>query len=298
MRSRGLTLATAAAITIAACGPAQPTPSPTPFEIPPSQPAASSDAYASPTDLSADAALAMVDRYQRALEASDAQAAWALLAPAFRASALDSDLDRFAAERAASIERAGPAYNLVLRSAELDVLRHWASPRLTADADLAGGYLIEVHYPSLAAWYRQADPACASDFYLVAPSTTAAAWYLWWVGDTAALANGSCDRLSTEFFTPPPRPSAPITTEADAVLAAEADASITGPFVVQGAIEGRYVDLWQGPTNDPSGLGASLRATLADKVVWRVQLTGPYGAQDLYIEATTGVLIDYMVQGR
>lgn len=151
-----------------------------------------------PGELSAAAAMDMVDRYERALTDSDPQAAWSLLSPTFRGIALDSDPARFAAERATFIASAGTTYSLVMRSADPAVLRQWALPRLTADADLSRGYLIEAHYPSLSAAYPSADPTCASDFFIAARSTEGG-WYLWWVGDTAALANGSCTRSPSLF---------------------------------------------------------------------------------------------------
>lgn len=158
-----------------------------------------------PGELSTAAAMGMVDRYERALTGSDPQTAWSLLSPTFRATALDSDPARFAAERATFIASAGTTYSLVVRSTDPAVLRQWALPRLTADADLSQGYLVEAHYPALSAAYPSADPTCASDIFVVAPST-AGGWYLWWVGDAAALSNGSCTR-SPSLFSPQPGPA-------------------------------------------------------------------------------------------
>jgi hypothetical protein len=53
----------------------------------------------------------------------------------------------------------------------------------------------------------------------------------------------------------------------------------------------------QGSTNDPSGQGAADRARKAAIVVWRVDLVGPTGREELYIDETTGQLLDAITQG-
>lgn len=109
-----------------------------------------------------------------------------------------------------------------------------------------------------------------------------------------ALALAACTATPALSPTLPP---VPLQDRAAAVAAAEALTSIGGPWQVGDVVEGRYADLFQGSTNDPTGVGASQRAVNSDKIIWRVDLTGPNGSQQLYIEAATGVLIDYIVQG-
>ena len=264
-------------------------PSPTGSAVPSATVAAS--------DLSQDEALSVVDRYEHALATFDAQAAWTLLSPRFRSVALYDDLTGWAQERAVFFTAAGPTYTLILRSSDPTVLRQWALPRLTSDMDGTRGYLIEAHYARLGAAYPSADPTCASDFFLMARDTTGT-WWIWIAGDAAALANGSCSRSASMFYVAPSAPPAPLGTAADATSAAEALSQIAGPWTVGEVVQGTYSDLWQGSSNDPTGAGASFRSANDGRVVWRVDLTGPYGFEELYIDVATAQLVDAIEQGR
>ena len=98
----------------------------------------------------------------------------------------------------------------------------------------------------------------------------------------------------------PARPSTPpptITTPADAIATAERLTSIAGPWVAGDVRQGTYAELWQGSTNDLSGTGTADRASTGPTVVWRVDLSGPSGVEELYIDARTGRLVDSITQG-
>lgn len=139
-----------------------------------------------------------VEGYVQALVDGNDLAAWTSLAPGFRSVALDSNYQRYADERTAFFRSVGGRFAVTLRSQDPSVLGHWALPRLTAGANLSTGSLVEVHYPALAAQYPTADPTCSSDFYLVAKDSSGTTW-IWWVGDTSAVANGSCSRSPADY---------------------------------------------------------------------------------------------------
>jgi len=78
---------------------------------------------------------------------------------------------------------------------------------------------------------------------------------------------------------------------------AERLTSVSGPWVVGDVETGTYADLWRGSTNDPHGQrGAAWQAEQAT-VVWRVDLTGPHGLEELYLDRATGALVDAITQG-
>ncbi|MBI3750930.1 MAG: hypothetical protein HY263_04640 [Chloroflexi bacterium] len=147
-------------------------------------------------------AIDLVARYEQALADGNADLAWAALSPGFRAIGLDSNFSRYTAERLGFMTSVGSRFEVQIRSADPNVLRRWALPRLTEGADLSSGYLIEAHYPGLAAQYPSADASCASDFYIVAADQTHT-WSIWWVGDAAALPNGSCSRSAADYSSAP-----------------------------------------------------------------------------------------------
>lgn len=92
--------------------------------------------------------------------------------------------------------------------------------------------------------------------------------------------------------------AAPSLTDETAVVAiAERLTSIAGPWTVGGVRRGSYRELWQGSTSDVSGQGSADRQAKAAVVVWRVDLSGPSGVEELYIEAATGRLVDTIIQG-
>ena len=80
---------------------------------------------------------------------------------------------------------------------------------------------------------------------------------------------------------------------AAAIDAPERVTSIHGPWTVGEVAIGRYADLWRGSAND---LGGTERPP--DQVVWRIDLTNPDGAEELYPDATTDELVDAISQGR
>ena len=73
-------------------------------------------------------------------------------------------------------------------------------------------------------------------------------------------------------------------------------ASIRGPFNVGEVRQGTYADLWAGSTNNALGGGA--KAPKPDLVVWRVDLVGPTGQEQLYLDAANGELVDSITQGQ
>jgi hypothetical protein len=46
-----------------------------------------------------------------------------------------------------------------------------------------------------------------------------------------------------------------------------------------------------------SGQGTADRAKKAARIVWRVDLAGPNGLEELYIDEATGQLLDTITQG-
>jgi hypothetical protein len=82
-----------------------------------------------------------------------------------------------------------------------------------------------------------------------------------------------------------------------AAVVAERLATIAGPWTIGGVQHGTYENLWQGSTNDMSGQGTADRAKKAARIVWRVDLAGPTGLEELYIDEATGQLLDWIIQG-
>jgi hypothetical protein len=88
-----------------------------------------------------------------------------------------------------------------------------------------------------------------------------------------------------------------ISTPDEAVARAEGLTTIVGPWSVGDVEHGKYESLWQGSSNDLSGQGTAARATLRLVVVWRVNLSGPSGSEQLYIDERNGHLVDAITQG-
>jgi hypothetical protein len=88
-----------------------------------------------------------------------------------------------------------------------------------------------------------------------------------------------------------------ISTPEAASAAATRLASIGGPLTVGEIKHGMYADLWGGSTNDVSGQGTADRTTKAGLMVWRVDVTGPRGQEEVYLDDATGLLIDSITQG-
>jgi hypothetical protein len=94
-----------------------------------------------------------------------------------------------------------------------------------------------------------------------------------------------------------PSVSGVIETAEQAALAAERLTTIAGPWRVDNVAHDTYESLWQGSTNDPTGQGAAESRRKAPKIVWRVDLSGPSGLEELYIDETDGKLLDAITQG-
>jgi len=92
--------------------------------------------------------------------------------------------------------------------------------------------------------------------------------------------------------------SSDITTPEQAAVVARQLTSISGPWTVGEIQRGTYGSLFRGSTNDVSGQGTAARAAIGPKIVWRVDLSGPSGLDELYIDATTGQLLDAITQGQ
>lgn len=75
-------------------------------------------------------------------------------------------------------------------------------------------------------------------------------------------------------------------------------ASIRGPFNIGEIKRGTYADLWRGSTNDALGASAADAAATAQLVVWRVDLQGPTGSEEVYVDEATGALVDSIVEGQ
>jgi hypothetical protein len=114
----------------------------------------------------------------------------------------------------------------------------------------------------------------------------------------ASLASPTVPALPSPTPFQPTMPPLPLESRSEAIAAAETLTSIGGPWRVGDVVEGRLGDVFQGSANDPDSVGASFRAENDPKTVWRVDLTGPNGSQELYVEASTGKLITYIIQGR
>lgn len=106
--------------------------------------------------------------------------------------------------------------------------------------------------------------------------------------------------MSTPAPAPSPSGAAPsgaIDSQGAAAETAKRLTSIAGPWVVGVTTRGRYADLWEGSTSDLSGQGTAARSALADVIVWRVDLSGPSGWEQLYIEASDSKLVATITQG-
>lgn len=101
----------------------------------------------------------------------------------------------------------------------------------------------------------------------------------------------------------PPAPSAgpdsgPAASDAaQAAILARRVATIAGPWTVEVATRGTFANLWHGSTSDLTGEGAAEIAQLGAVAVWRVELHGPSGSQQLFIEQATGRLLGAITQG-
>jgi hypothetical protein len=103
---------------------------------------------------------------------------------------------------------------------------------------------------------------------------------------------------------PSPSPSAapaigaePVTTPEAAAADAIQQASIRGPFNVGEVRQGTYADLWAGSTSNALD-GPGKVEPDPDLVVWRVDLVGPTGREQLYLDAATGDAVGSIVQGQ
>jgi hypothetical protein len=83
----------------------------------------------------------------------------------------------------------------------------------------------------------------------------------------------------------------------EAAAAAQRLATAPGPWQVGEIAHGRFGDLWQGSANDLSDQGTADRTRKADRIVWRVDLSGPNGRQELYIDESTGELLGLIGEG-
>jgi hypothetical protein len=102
---------------------------------------------------------------------------------------------------------------------------------------------------------------------------------------------------ATPSATPSPSTSGVIATAEQAVVVAERLTSISGPWKVGDVQHGTYESLFRGSTNDMSGQGTAARAAIAARIIWRVDLSGPSGLEELYIDETNGQLLDAITQG-
>jgi hypothetical protein len=97
--------------------------------------------------------------------------------------------------------------------------------------------------------------------------------------------------------TPSATPIPGLVDRASAVAAAEFVTTIAGPWVVGEVSTGTYAELWRGSTNDPFGQGTARSEALGPRLVWRVDLSGPNGMEELYLDQATGQLLDSITQG-
>lgn len=112
------------------------------------------------------------------------------------------------------------------------------------------------------------------------------------VGALFLLALVACAGPST----PTPTASAVIETAEQAAFVAERLTTIVGPWKVGDIEHGTYESLWQGSTSDLSGQGTAERERNGPKIVWRVDLSGPNGSEQLYIDEANGQLLDAITQ--
>ena len=66
------------------------------------------------------------------------------------------------------------------------------------------------------------------------------------------------------------------------------------PWTVHQIDIGRYADLWRGSANDPGGDPQRP----PDRIVWRIDLMGPDGDEELYLDSATYDLVDAITQGQ
>jgi len=97
--------------------------------------------------------------------------------------------------------------------------------------------------------------------------------------------------------TPSPSVSGVIGTADQAAVIAERLTSIAGPWKVGDIAHGTYESLWGGSTSDLTGKGTADGAAKASRIVWRVDLSGPNGSEQLYIDEANGQLLDAITQG-
>lgn len=112
-----------------------------------------------------------------------------------------------------------------------------------------------------------------------------------------ALVVAACGFMASPAPSPSASSDAAISSPEAAGAAAIRLATISGPLTVGEIKHGAYVDLWGGSTNDLSGQGTADSAAKAKIIVWRVDVAGPGGLQELYIDEATGMLLDAITQG-
>jgi hypothetical protein len=98
-------------------------------------------------------------------------------------------------------------------------------------------------------------------------------------------------------LTASPAVSGVIGTADQAALIAERLTTIAGPWKVGDIAHGTYESLWGGSTSDLTGKGTADRAAKASRIVWRVELSGLNGWEQLYIDEASGQLLDAITQG-
>jgi hypothetical protein len=128
--------------------------------------------------------------------------------------------------------------------------------------------------------------ACASP----SPSPSASA-------PASAFASASPSASAPPSASPSPSSTGVIGTAEQAAIVAERLTTIAGPWTIGDVEHGTYKRLWQGSTNDLSGQGTADQARKAATVVWRVDLIGPTGREELYVDEATGQLLDSITQG-
>ncbi len=111
----------------------------------------------------------------------------------------------------------------------------------------------------------------------------------------------TCGVTPSPLPSPSPSPApalggVPVTSEAAAAADAMQHASIAGPLTVGEIRQGTYADLWAGSTSNVLGNGG--KAPNPDLIVWRVDLVGPTGQEQLYLIAADGELVDSITQGQ
>jgi hypothetical protein len=114
----------------------------------------------------------------------------------------------------------------------------------------------------------------------------------------SAFASASpASALASPSASPSQSSTGVIETAEQAAVVAERLTTIAGPWTIGDVEHGTYKRLWQGSTNDLSGQGTAVQARKAAMVVWRVELIGPTGQEQLYVDEATGQLLDWIIQG-